>query len=149
MQSINLHFKDRNFKLRIQNGIEEIWDVCRKKFVQLTPEERVRQHLIHLLIEDFHYPKGMIAVEKWIVAGRLRKRYDLVVYGKDLKAFLLIECKAPNVPIAEATILQISNYQKTIKAPYLLLSNGAFSFLSTVRNNEIIWLDKLPNYEED
>lgn len=149
MLPIVLPFKERSFKIRQVDAYKEIWDVCRKRYVILTPEEWIRQHVIHLLIDDYQVPRGMISVEKRVHIGRVSKRYDIVVYDRTLNPFLLVECKASGVAITEDAIRQISHYQKELQSVHLLLTNGSYSFLGAIKDNRWQWLQEMPAYALD
>lgn len=148
MLPIRLPFQERAFKIKEIDGASYIWDLVRRKYILITPEEMVRQHILHLLIESYGYPKGLIGVEKWIQIDKMRKRYDIVVYDRDLQPFLLVECKAPQVAIDESTVFQIMHYQQKMQSAYLMISNGSYSFLARVKGSEIEWLDAMPAYPE-
>lgn len=98
--------------------------MIRKKFLILQPEEWVRQHCIHYLIETKGYPKSLINVEKELKINDLSKRYDIVVFNNDGSILIIIECKAPNININQATFDQISQYNLTLNATYLMVTNG-------------------------
>lgn len=146
MHPISLPFRDRDFRFREVATGREIWDICRKKYVVLNPEEWVRQHIIHALVFDLKYPAGMIAVEKTVLLEKVRRRYDLVVFAPDLSPFILIECKAPSVPISEQTLLQISHYYTKMPAAFLMLSNGSYTFVAGSQSGRLEWLPALPDY---
>lgn len=101
-----------------------IHDILRKKPVFLTPEEWVRQHLIHFLINEHHYPKALMRVEGGLSYHGLPRRTDLVVYDREGKPFLLVECKDVGVPLTQEVFDQAARYNFILKAPYLLLTNG-------------------------
>ena len=84
--------------------------LCAKKWIQLSPEEHVRQALLHYFIEFKQYPIGLISVEKKINYGSLTKRYDIVVHDRNQQAWLLVECKAPEIPINQNTLYQLLQY---------------------------------------
>ncbi|MFT5884116.1 MAG: hypothetical protein ACI9IP_000571 [Arcticibacterium sp.] len=109
-------------------GKSRIFDPIRKKYVVLTPEEWVRQHVINLLINVLNYPKSLLKIESGLTYHDLAKRTDIVVYDKEAKPYLLVECKAAEVKIDKKTISQASVYNKTLKAPYVALSNGLKTF---------------------
>ncbi|GGD75550.1 restriction endonuclease subunit R [Maribacter cobaltidurans] len=98
--------------------------MVRKKFVVLTPEEWVRQHVLKFLVQEKKYPLSHINVEKQLVYNGLKKRYDVVVFNPDGSIHLLVECKAPHVSIAQKTFDQIAQYNFNLNATYLLLTNG-------------------------
>ncbi len=131
---------------RDHNGTRMIFDCCRKKYVALTPEEWVRQNFIHFLISEMHYPQGLISVEKGIRFNGLFRRYDIVVYDKELKPWMLVECKEPAVKISETTLRQLMNYNSQLKAPFWLLTNGTTTFCAAVAGMEIRWLSEMPVY---
>lgn len=106
------------------DGKRLIFDVVRKKWVALQPEEWVRQHLIHYLVQDQGIAPGRIGVEKEIRYHRLRRRFDVVVFGRDGLPWLLCECKAPDVALSDAALQQIARYNSVIRAPRLLVTNG-------------------------
>ncbi|SFO42384.1 Type I restriction enzyme R protein N terminus (HSDR_N) [Algoriphagus ornithinivorans] len=114
----------------IQSKISEreqkfwIFDSLRKKELVLTPEEWVRQHWISYLISNLNYPKGLLTLEKGLKYNQLQKRTDLVVWNTEGKPYLLIECKAPQVPINQKTVEQACLYHHQLQTEYLILSNG-------------------------
>src|SRR6218665_3767307 len=97
-------------RIKSENNVQKVYDVLRKKWMVLTPEEFVRQMLIHYLHKHKNYPLGMMAIEKQISLGNLIKRYDLVVYNRAHEPWMLIECKAPDVPINETVLQQLLQY---------------------------------------
>jgi hypothetical protein len=113
----------------INAGKGEVWDFIRKKYVRLTPEEGVRQSLLHTLVNVYRYPPALIAVEKKITCGGQTKRFDLALYAKSGEPLLLAECKAPFVAINAFCILQTGVYNSALAARYLLLTNGKELFL--------------------
>ncbi len=121
---MNLNFKTYNFNTKIEEGNALIFDIIRKRYVRLTPEEWVRQHVIHFLIEEKGYPKGLIAVEKALTYNGLMKRFDVCVAGRGGEMMVLVECKSPNVKITQETIKQAGMYQRTLGIRYIFLSNG-------------------------
>lgn len=119
-----LAFPTYSFRVKSSENKTTIFDVIRKKFIVLTPEEWVRQHVIHFLIEDRNYPKSLINVEKVIKVNGTIKRYDVVVFKPDGSIFLLVECKAPKVKITQHTFDQIARYNLTLKGEYQMVTNG-------------------------
>lgn len=122
MQKLN--FPAYNFRFKNSENKVAIFDEIRKKFVILTPEEWVRQHVIQYLLLDKKYPKSLVNVEKVLKINGLTKRYDVVVFNSDGSIFLLVECKAPEVKISQNTFDQIARYNLTMKAQYLMVTNG-------------------------
>ncbi len=101
-----------------------IFDVLRKKYVYLTPEEWVRQHFVHLLLREYQYPKALIKAESSLIYNQLPKRADLLVFDRSGNPFLLIECKDTLVPLDNLVLQQAAHYNHIIKAPYVVLVNG-------------------------
>jgi hypothetical protein len=114
------------FEFRIKNNENKplIFDVVRKKFVALQPEEWVRQHVVHYLNHIKKYPLGHINVEKKIQVHGLTKRYDVVVFKADGSIAILVECKAPGQPVRQEVFDQIARYNLRLNAEYLMLTNG-------------------------
>ena len=119
-----LAFPSFSFRVKNSENTTRIFDIIRKKFVVLTPEEWVRQHVIHFLIETHHYPKSLLNVEKVIKVNNLTKRYDIVVFKPNGDLFLLVECKAPSVNITQQTFDQIAQYNLELNADFLMVTNG-------------------------
>ncbi|RZL33710.1 MAG: type I restriction enzyme HsdR N-terminal domain-containing protein, partial [Pedobacter sp.] len=121
---LKLNFPPYQFRFKNSENKYAIFDEIRKKFIVLTPEEWVRQHVVHHLIYDKKYPKSWINVEKLIKLNDLIKRYDIVIFNPDGSIFLLVECKAPEVTITQQTFDQIARYNLALKAKYLMVTNG-------------------------
>ena len=146
MQKLN--FPSYSFRFKNSENKVSIFDSIRKKFIILTPEEWVRQHVVHYLLEEKKFPKSLINVEKVLMVNGLRKRYDVVVYNSDGSIFILIECKAPEVKITQATFDQIARYNMTMEAEFLMLINGLNHYfcLMDFENEKYTFLENLPNY---
>ena len=148
MQTLNLP----GVVLRIRNKREkqEIFDSVRKKFVALTPEEWVRQHFIHYLTDHRNVPHSLIAVETSLHYHRLKKRSDIVVYGKNGAPCLIVECKAPEVTVTQAVFDQVAMYNMALKVPYLAVTNGMVHFACHIDHDKgkIVFLKEIPEYEE-
>ena len=139
-----LNFPPAN--LRIQQSPAEVFDFVRKKLVALTPEEWVRQHILHFLVEHKQYPAGLIEVEKSIRLFNTDKRVDILVLDRGLKPWLVVECKAAEVPITQAEVNQLARYQITLQAPYSMLSNGIQHIILRHENDKMLTLTGLPDY---
>jgi hypothetical protein len=124
MQRRSLNFPAYDFKLHRHEFQEQILDPIRKKYVTLTPEEWVRQHVIRYLIENKKVPAGLIAVEKQFKYNQIAQRADVVVFDKQAKPALIVECKAPTVNINQETFEQIARYNIPLRVDYLMVTNG-------------------------
>lgn len=145
---IQIDFSDISHQLKKEAGKIYVFDLIRKKWLVLTPEEQVRQYLVQFMIQQLGYPKGMIAVEKNIKVGNLNKRFDIVVYNRQHEPWMLIECKAPEIPITDTALHQLLNYQRSIQCRYWMLSNGHQHFCADAGNiQDIKWLTELPLYD--
>lgn len=133
-----------NTKLKKQKNQTFIFDEVRKKWLLLTPEEWVRQHLIHYLILEKKYPVSLISIEKEIILNDLKKRYDIVIYNKQLMPVVVIECKAPYIELDKNVVEQALRYNLIIKAKYLMISNG----VSDVTFNSLNQAVLLPDYND-
>jgi len=122
MQALN--FSDYDFRFKNSENKVYIFDVIRKKFVVLQPEEWVRQHVLQHLILEKKYPKSLINVEKQLTLGTIIKRYDIVIFEPDGKIALLVECKAPSIKIDQHVFDQTARYNMQLKAKYLMVTNG-------------------------
>ena len=143
-----MNFPVYSFRFKNSENKVSIFDEIRKKFILLTPEEWVRQHVVQFLLQDKKYPKSYINVEKLIKINNLSKRYDGVVFQPNGEIFLLIECKAPEVPISQQTFDQIARYNLVMKAKYLMVTNGLNHYFCQMdfENEKYVFLKELPEY---
>lgn len=146
MQKLN--FPDFQFRFKNSENKVSIFDIIRKKFIFLTPEEWVRQHVIHFLILEKKYPKSHINVEKVLKINGLTKRYDVVVFDKTGQILILVECKSTHNMINQAVFDQISRYNLTLKAPFLMLTNGLIHYFCQMdfEKQAYHFLNDLPIY---
>ncbi|WP_291870326.1 type I restriction enzyme HsdR N-terminal domain-containing protein [Maribacter sp.] len=119
-----LEFKEYKFRFKNSENKVQIFDVVRKKFVQLQPEEWVRQHVVCFLMEEKNYPLSLINVEKQLTINKLKRRYDIVVFNTDGSIHILVECKAPQIKLTQKTFDQIARYNLQLNANYLMVTNG-------------------------
>jgi hypothetical protein len=146
---IKLNFPTYSFRFKNSKNKVSIFDEIRKKYIFLTPEEWVRQHVVQFLLLDKKYPKSLINVEKVIKINTLTKRYDAVVFEPNGEIFLLVECKAPEIAISQHTFDQIARYNLVLKAKYLMVTNGLNHYFCQMdfENEKYVFLKELPEYK--
>ncbi|MEY4661504.1 MAG: hypothetical protein RLZZ42_1456 [Bacteroidota bacterium] len=143
---IELVFPQPDFRIRSWQERRQIFDVIRKKWVDLQPEEWVRQNVIQWLIHIHQIPVSAIAVEKKIKINGNEYRFDLLVYDKVHSPWMLIECKAPEIAITEKALLQVLNYQQVIPAKFFMLVNGLECHLAEKEPGNPVWISRFPAY---
>ena len=121
---LSLNFPKYSFRFKNSENKVAVFDVLRKKFVVLTPEEWVRQHVVQFLLKEKNIPQSLLNVEKQLKVHGLVKRYDAIVYNPDGSIHLIVECKAAPVPITQETFDQIARYNLSLKATFLMVTNG-------------------------
>jgi hypothetical protein len=144
-----LQFPSYSFRFKNSENKVAIFDEIRKKFIIITPEEWVRQHVVQFLLQDKKYPKSHINVEKLLKINDLNKRYDVVVYNPDGSIYILVECKAPEIKISQHTFDQIARYNMTLNAEYLMVTNGLNHYFCKMdyENEKYDFLPELPEYQ--
>ena len=123
--------------------------MIRKKFIILQPEEWVRQHCVHYLIDFKKYPKSLINVEKELTINGLKKRYDIVIFKPNGSIFMIVECKAPKITINQSTFDQIAQYNMALNADYLMVTNGLNHYYCNMDFDaeKYSFLQDIPNYK--
>jgi type I site-specific restriction endonuclease len=148
MQKLN--FPVYNFRFKNSENKVSIFDEIRKKFVVLTPEEWVRQHVVRFILEEKKYPKSHVNVEKRISINGLTKRYDIAVFQPNGKILVLVECKAPEVNITQNVFDQIARYNMVLDAEYLMVTNGLNHYFCQMdfENEQYNFLRDLPEFKQ-
>ncbi|GIZ08693.1 type I restriction enzyme HsdR N-terminal domain-containing protein [Flavobacterium sp. UMI-01] len=146
MQKLN--FPPYSFRFKNSENKVAIFDEIRKKFIILTPEEWVRQHVVRYLLEEKQIPKSLINVEKLLKVNGLTKRYDVVVYNSDGSIQILVECKAPEIKISQTVFDQIARYNLTLNAHFLMVTNGLNHYFCRMDyvNEKYDFLPEIPSY---
>ena len=144
-----LNLPSFDFKIKKAEGKLWIFDVLRKKFIVLLPEEWVRQHFIHFLLQDMHYPKALIKVEGGLVVNERRKRSDIVVYDRKGNPWMIVECKSPEVPVTNETFFQAAVYNQTLRANYVVITNGLTHLCGEIdwNSGKATLRDSIPSFE--
>lgn len=133
---MQLNFPSYEFRIEHKEQDLKIYDGFRKKWVILTPEEWVRQHVLAFLVQTKNYAASLIAVERSLVFNTRRKRFDILVFDKQAKPFMLVECKAPEVALSAETLMQVCTYNTVFKVPFLFISNGLSHLLFSLNEQE-------------
>ena len=146
---LKLSFPNYEFRLKKIDEKRFIFDEIRKKYIELTAEEWVRQNCIKFLINEKKYKSQLIAVEKKIILNNLTKRFDIIAYDNNGDPNLLVECKAPNIAIKQQTFDQILSYNRVINSKYLMITNGIIHYYCKIDNidNKINFLKDIPHYK--
>ena len=133
--------------IKTENGSEFIFCIIRKKWLSITPEEWVRQNFLNYLVHTLQYPASLIAVEKELAVGELKKRFDIIVY-KDSAPFMIIECKEMNVKLSENTMRQVLRYNSNMQATYIVVTNGSYCAGFARSDNGFEEIDALPGKDD-
>ena len=129
-----------------RDGKDYIFCAWRRKYVRLTPEEWVRQHFLHALVEDFAYPQALIAVEAPISVGEVNKRCDAIIYNAQLRPICIVEFKAPTVSLTQKVFDQVAVYNRRLGVSFFFLSNGTIHYACRVLENSYQLLPDIPIY---
>lgn len=148
MQKLNL--PEYSFRFKTLEGKTFVFDVLRKKFVRLTPEEWVRQNFVHFLIHQKKFPATLVALETGVKVNNNPLRADLVVFDRMGQPLLIAEFKAPEVKISQQTFDQIVRYNMQLKVPYLVVSNGLSHYCCRISysDNSYAFLPDIPCFSE-
>ena len=147
MQKLNLP----EFKPTIKKEEGKIWifDMIRKKYLVLTPEEWVRQHFIHYLIAELKYPKSLFRIESSLTYNKLQKRSDILVFNRDAKPWMLIECKSPDIKLSQKAFNQVAVYNMTVNAKFVAVTNGLVHYCceAAKEGEQAIFLESFPVFD--
>ncbi|MGE5521044.1 MAG: type I restriction enzyme HsdR N-terminal domain-containing protein [Candidatus Dadabacteria bacterium] len=141
---LEVQFPKAQFRIKKKEGKDFIFDTIRKKWLVLTDEEWVRQNFVAYLVITLHYPSSVIAIEKEIHLNDLKKRFDILVYNQDHKPWLMVECKAPSIPLNEEALQQLLRYNLSVPVTYLVISNGNVTMGWEKDSTGITLLQQLP-----
>ncbi|MBO7660835.1 MAG: type I restriction enzyme HsdR N-terminal domain-containing protein [Bacteroidaceae bacterium] len=147
---MELNLPKYEVKIRKEGNATKIFDVLRNKFVALTPEEWVRQHFVHFLIDEKSYPASLMGNEIQLNLNGMSKRCDTVVYDRSLTPKMIIEYKRPDVEISQKVFDQISRYNITMRVDLLIVSNGLEHYCCRINYEEqnYEFLQDIPSYQE-
>lgn len=147
-EPIPLNLPPYPIRIKEEENGTYIFDVIRKKFLLLTPEEWVRQHLVHFLVEEKKYPRSLIQLEGGLKLNNLQKRSDILIFNNIGQKIVLIECKAPSVKISQETFDQIARYNFIHQVKWLVVSNGLEHYCCAIdfENQSYRFVEELPEY---
>lgn len=141
---INVAFPPPQFRMKTKEGKPYIFDAIRKTWLLLTEEEWVRQNMVAYLTVVLAYPKEALALEKEIRVNGLKKRFDILVYGRDHQPWMLLECKAPQVSLSETVLQQALRYHIVVPASFIVLTNGLHTLAWQKEAGQLHPLERLP-----
>lgn len=143
---IKIEYPAPKFRTKTENGRDWIFDDFRKRWIQISPEEWVRQNFLQWLIQTKNIPASLIAVEKEIKLGELKKRCDIIIYKQSIP-WMIVECKEMGVKLDEAIIKQILNYNISLRVQFLVITNGTDTFAFELKEGKMQVLQEIPNFE--
>ena len=145
---IIVEYPEPQFRIRRENDKQFIFDAIRKVWLSLTEEEWVRQNFVNYLITVLKYPSSIIAVEKEIMLYEMKKRFDILVYGREHKPWMLVECKAPYVSLGEDVLRQVLRYHISVPLEFIILTNGNATMGWRKEGKTLKMLEQLPEWGE-
>lgn len=145
----SLNLPKAELQVRVQNGKTQVFDILRRRFITLTPEEWVRQNFIHYLIGYKGFPTALLGNEISLNVGQMQKRCDSVLYGRYANPVMILEYKAPHISITQSVFDQICRYNMKLHVPYLIVSNGLQHYCCHVDygNGTYSFLADVPSYD--
>ncbi len=143
---IKIEYPPYQPRTRVEAGKEMIFDGIRKRWVALTPEEWVRQNFLQYLLQVKRCPVSLVAVEKEVRLGELKKRFDIVLHDRNSKPWMIVECKEMGVALDEKVLNQVLRYNISLQVPYLVITNGSHCMAFSVLNGVLKELDELPAF---
>jgi hypothetical protein len=134
-------------KIKTDTGKEFIFDEIRKKWIMLTPEEWVRQNFLQYLVQVKKYPASLIAVEKEIELGEMKKRFDIVVYDGSHQPCMIVECKEMEVQLDKKVLDQVLRYNISLQVACLVITNGSYCYAFSTAGSSINEMDAIPFFK--
>jgi hypothetical protein len=144
---IEVIFPKPAFKIERRDEKDFIFDTIRRQWIMLTDEEWVRQNFIRFLVQEMKYPETLIAIEKEIQLGELKKRFDILVYDKDHQPWMLVECKAADVILDDKVFQQVLRYHISVPCSFLIITNSQYTFGWEKAGRELKELHQMPEWE--
>ena len=141
-----INYPEPDFRIKKEGEKEFIFDALRKKWLILTPEEWVRQNFVQYLIKTKNYPSSLIAIEKEIQLGELKKRFDILVYDNNHQPWMMIECKAAEVKLDDAVLQQVLRYNISVPVEYIVITNGNSTFAWQKENKGLRSIYEIPEW---
>ncbi len=146
---LTINYPDPGFRVKKENEKEYLFDPLRKKWLIITPEEWVRQNFVQYLVQTMNYPSSLIALEKEIWLGELKKRFDILVYDKDHKPWMIVECKGTDIKLNDQTLQQALRYNISVPAEFLVITNGHYSLAWQKKEGQLHSINELPVWDEE
>ncbi len=145
---VELNIPTQDIDIKIIESKNYIFDLIRKKYLILTPEEWVRQNLVRYFINDLNYPKGLIKTESSLKYNNLKKRSDILIFNNDMTHFLVVECKSYKLKLNKSHISQSAMYNKIYKSKYVMISNGLDHIVCKYdwNNDSFEFMKSIPKY---
>jgi len=144
---LRINFPEPDFRIKKESGKEFIFDALRKKWLVITPEEWVRQNFVQYLIKAKNYPSSLIALEKEMQLGELKKRFDILVYDNNHQPWMMIECKAAEVKLDESVLDQVLRYNISVPVRYIVITNGSYTYAWQKQSNGLRSIDTIPGWQ--
>ena len=142
-----INYPEPGFRIKKEGEKEFIFDDLRKKWLVLTPEEWVRQNFVQFLIQTKNYPATLIALEKEIQLGELKKRFDILVYDQNHQPWMMIECKAAEIKMDDEVLQQALRYNISVPVKFIVITNGSLSYAWKKENNSLQSIHEFPAWE--
>ena len=143
---IAVQYPEPQFRMKMENGKQYIFDAIRKTWLLLTEEEWVRQNFVRYLTSTLKYPSTIIALEKEIALNDLKKRFDILVYDRQHQPWMLVECKEPKVALNEDVLQQVLRYNISVPVQYIIITNGSTT-VGWKKDGDLQLLKEMPEWE--
>lgn len=143
---IRIDYPSWPYRIKKVDDKELIFDELRRQWIRLTPEEWVRQNFLQYLVQTMRYPASLIAVERELKLGELKKRFDILVYNREHQPWLMVECKAMEVQLDESVLQQVLRYNIAVPVPFLVITNGHYCAGFEKQGQQLQLLDILPAF---
>ncbi|MBL7698389.1 MAG: type I restriction enzyme HsdR N-terminal domain-containing protein [Chitinophagaceae bacterium] len=145
---IKIDYPAHEFRMKKEKEKELIFDELRKLWVRLTPEEWVRQNFIRYLVYSKSYPSSLVALEKKIMVGEMIKRFDILVYDRAHRPWMMVECKASDVQLKENVLNQVLRYNIAVPVEFLVITNGNYCMAFKKVDMRLLPIDEFPDFEK-
>jgi hypothetical protein len=144
-----INYPEPTFRIKKENNKDFLFDPLRKRWLLVTLEEWVRQNFVHYLIHIMKYPSSLIALEKEIWLGELKKRFDILVYNKHHQPWMIVECKGTDIKLSDETLRQALRYNISVPAEFLVITNGNYSFAWQKKEDQLHVINELPEWKPE